>query len=71
MVKSSKYRGVSQVVNRSEGFVLVRSRRPDLSFLQSQETVTRPRNGEEYAVKLKIATCQFPVNRDIERNFKY
>ena len=30
----SRYRGVSQVVNRSEGFVLVRSRRPDLSFFK-------------------------------------
>ena len=26
---------------------------------------------EEYAVKLKIATCQFPVSRDLERNFQY
>ncbi len=33
--------------------------------------MTRPFNGEDNAVKLKIATCQFPVSRDIERNFSY
>ena len=30
-----------------------------------------PHNGEEYAMKLKIATCQFPVSRDLERNCEY
>ena len=38
--------------------LLVRSRRPDLSSLHSHKAVTRPRSGEEFAVKLKIATCQ-------------
>ena len=60
-------RGAGQAVGLLSLSLLVRSCRPDLSCLQ----VTRPLNGEEYAVKLKIATCQFPVSRDLERNFKY
>ena len=59
-------RGTGQAVGRSCPSLLVRRRRPDLSSLQ----VTLPLNDEEYAVKLKIATCQFPVSRDLDRKLQ-